>query len=149
MVVYNHVGHVVTDLELSRRFYEEVLGFEFWYDVEPGDEGTTRLLSLAPPLGLKAYYLVLGGFVLELIHYAAAEPIAAARSRTMNQTGLSHLSVSVPDVAAAAAKAAEFGGAVIRESDVGMAMMIRDPDGQLIELIDLVFRDSLPPKPGA
>ena len=28
MAIYNHTGQVVTDLERSKRFYQEVFGFE-------------------------------------------------------------------------------------------------------------------------
>jgi len=27
MAIYNHTGHVVTDLDRSKRFYQEVFGF--------------------------------------------------------------------------------------------------------------------------
>jgi len=38
--VINHLGQCVTDGARSRRFYEEVLGFEFWREIEPPDEMT-------------------------------------------------------------------------------------------------------------
>ena len=50
MGTYNHTGQVVTDLERSKRFYQEVLGFEFWYEITPPDEMTAKLNSLEPPL---------------------------------------------------------------------------------------------------
>ena len=71
MGTYNHTGHVVTDLERSKRFYQEVFGFEFWYEITPPDEPTAKLSGLTPPLGVTASYLTLDGFVLELMHYAA------------------------------------------------------------------------------
>jgi hypothetical protein len=36
---------------------------------------------------------------------------------------------------------------VIEESDVGAAIFIRDPDGQLLELLPVTYRAKLPPKP--
>ena len=33
MATYNHTGQVVTDLERSKRFYEEVFGFKLWYEI--------------------------------------------------------------------------------------------------------------------
>jgi hypothetical protein len=50
-------------------------------------------------------------------------------------------------VRAAAERAVECGGQIIEESDVGAALFVRDPDGQLIELLPEGYRDSLPPKP--
>ena len=61
----------------------------------------------------------------------------------MNELGLTHLSVSVDDIAATAAKAVECGGGVLEQTNVGLAVMIRDPDGQLIELLPMAYRDSL------
>ena len=147
MGVYNHTGQVVTDLERSKRFYQEVFGFTPWYEITPPDEMTAKLSCLTPPLGVTASYLILDGFVLELMHYSVPEAAAPFRSRTMNEPGLTHLSISVDDVRATAEKAVEFGGSIIEESDVGLALFIRDPDGQLLELLPVTYRDRLPPKP--
>jgi catechol 2,3-dioxygenase-like lactoylglutathione lyase family enzyme len=147
MGVYNHTGQVVTDLERSKRFYQEVLGFALWYEIAPSDEASAKLTSLTPPLDMHASYLTLDGFVLELIHYAAPGATIEYRRRTMNEPGLTHLSISVDDVRAAAAKAVQYGGEIIEDSDIGNALFIRDPDGQLLELLPTSYRDRLPPKP--
>jgi len=147
MAIYNHTGLVVTDLDRSKRFYQEVFGFRFWYEISPPDVPTAQLTMLTPPLGVTASYLTLDGFVLELMHYSAPGAVVPFRTRTMNEPGLTHLSISVEDVHDAADKAVECGGQLIEESDVGMALFVRDPDGQLIELLPESFRDRLPPKP--
>ena len=147
MAIYNHTGHVVTDLERSKRFYIQVLGFADWYELKPDDAATSKLCGLAPPLGVTAHYLTLGSFVLELMHYAAPGAAAPYRERSMAEPGLTHLSISVPDIRAAATKAVEYGGAIIEESDLGLALMIRDPDGQLIELLTEDFSHSRPLRP--
>jgi catechol 2,3-dioxygenase-like lactoylglutathione lyase family enzyme len=147
MAVYNHTGQVVTDLERSKRFYQDVFGFEFWYEIQPPDEGTAKLNCMEPPLGVTASYLVLDGFVLELIHYSAAGAVNGYAPRTMADPGLTHISISVDDVRAAAARVVECGGEIIEDSDVGVALFVRDPDGQLVELLPVDYRDRLPPKP--
>jgi lactoylglutathione lyase len=145
--VYNHTGQVVTDLERSKRFYQEVLGFEFWYDLRPPDSLAAKLNCVEPPLEISAAYLTLDGLVLELMHYAAPGAAAAYRTRTMNEPGLTHLSISVEDIRATAQKAVEYGGQVIEDSDIGVALFIRDPDGQLLELLPASYRDTLPARP--
>jgi len=145
--IYNHTGQVVTDLERSKRFYQEVLGFKFWYEHTAPDEATTKLNQLDGPLGVTASYLCLDGFVLELIYYSAPGATAPFRPRTMNEPGLTHLSVAVDDVRATAQKAADYGGQIVEESDLGVALFIRDPDGQLLELLPVTFRTRLPPQP--
>jgi lactoylglutathione lyase len=147
MGTYNHTGQVVTDLERSKRFYQEVLGFQPWYEVSPPDEATAKLCSLEPPLGVTASYLTLDGFVLELMHYSAPGATAPYAPRRMNDPGLTHLSISVDDVRATAEKATAYGGQIIEESDLGVAIFIRDPDGQLVELLPVTYRERLPPKP--
>jgi catechol 2,3-dioxygenase-like lactoylglutathione lyase family enzyme len=144
---YNHTGQVVADLERAKRFYQEVLGFRFWYEISPPDESTAKLCSLEPPLGVTASYLTLDGFVLELMHYSAPGATAPFRPRTMADPGLTHLSISVEDVHATAKRAVEYGGEIIAESDIGVALFIRDPEGQLLELLPVGYRDHLPPKP--
>ena len=147
MGTYNHSGQVVTDLARSKRFYQEVFGFKFWYEITPPDAMTAKLSCLSPPLGVTASYLTLDGLVIELMHYSAPGATAPFRPRTMNEPGLTHLSISVEELRAAAEKAVEYGGQVIEESDVGAAIFIRDPDGQLLELLPLSYRARLPPKP--
>jgi len=62
--VFNHVGICVTDLDRSKRFYQEVLQFRYWWELDAPDEGTSQLLEIPPPVGLHAVYLVRDGLVL-------------------------------------------------------------------------------------
>ena len=142
--VFNHIGLCVTDVERSRRFYEEALGFDIWREFDAPDAMTAQLLDLPEPVGLKAVYLRQDAFILELLHFADAGAHAPATARVMNEIGLTHISVSVDDIDATAAKAVECGGSVLEQTNVGAALMIRDPDGQLIELLPMGYRASLP-----
>ncbi|HLI24023.1 MAG TPA: VOC family protein [Acidimicrobiales bacterium] len=132
---FNHVGHCVTDLAAAERFYTELFGFETVGRLHPPDGPTGRLLGIDPPVGLTAVYLRRGGLVLELLHFdRPGNP--PYRPRVVNEPGLTHLSFSVPDPAATARRAADLGGEVLEATAVGMgAVLIRDPGGQLIELL--------------
>ena len=130
---FGHVGHCVTDLERSRRFYVELFGFEFLNEIEVPDTPSDRLLRVPAPVGLRAAYLRKDGFTLELMEFRRAGNPAAAE-RVVNQPGLTHLSFSVDDVDAVAARVAELGGEVLSDTHIGTAVFLRDPDGQLIEL---------------
>ena len=59
MRVVNHVGLCVTDLDRSRRFYEEALGFSHRNDLAVRDRAASRLLQVPEPVGLTAVYLTL------------------------------------------------------------------------------------------
>jgi len=140
--VVNHVGQCVTDLDRSRRFYEELLGFRFQRDMRVPDDPAARLLRIEPPLGMSVVYLQRDGFVLELLHFERpGNP--ATQERAFNEPGLTHLSISVDDIDAVCAAVPELGGEVLADTNVGgMAVMIRDPDGQLIELVPMSYRQS-------
>lgn len=144
--VFNHIGLCVADRERSRRFYEGLLGFQFWWDLELPDAGTEKLLQLERPIGVRATYLVRDGLVLELLDYSKRQ-VATGETRVMDQVGLTHMSLSVSDLAAALAKVEEFGGSVVRETVTEQFAMIRDPDGQLIELLPDSWLANLPPRP--
>ncbi|MEX2256159.1 MAG: VOC family protein [Acidimicrobiia bacterium] len=144
MVVFNHLGQCVTDLERSRRFYVEVLGFEPWREISPPDSPSDRLLRLSPPIGMTACYLRRDGLVLELLHFAGAGATPPpAVERAMNEPGLTHLSVSVDDIPETCARIREYGGEVLDDTDIGMGIFVRDPDGQLVELLPMAYAEHI------
>ena len=140
-VAFNHLGHCVSDLARSRRFYEELLGFEVERELHPPDDPSSTLLRLPKPLGMTALYLRRDGLVLELLHFESGTK--PARERAMNEPGLTHVSVSVDDVDAVCARVAEYGGEVVADTNIGVAIFIRDPDGQLLELLPMSYREHL------
>ena len=140
MSAFNHIGHCVSDIARSRRFYEELLGFTFQRDLQVPDAPASQLLRVPVPVGMTAAYLERDGFVLELLHFDRSGN-APERDRSFTEPGLTHLSFSVDDVAATCARVADLGGEVLVDTDLGgMAVMIRDPDGQLIELLPMSYR---------
>jgi len=140
-VAFNHLGHCVTDLARSRRFYEELLGFTFEREVHPPDDPSSTLLRLPKPLGMTALYLRRDGLVLELLHFAGGS--VPARERVMNEPGLTHISLAVDDVDGVSTRAADYGGEVLADTNIGFGVFIRDPDGQLIELLPMSYREHL------
>jgi len=141
-VAFNHVGQCVTDLARARRFYEELLGFTFEREIEPPDEPSDRLLRLEPPVGMTATYLRRDGLVLELLHFdRAGNP--PYRERVMNEPGLTHLSVSVDDVDGVLTRVPDYGGEVLADTNIGFGVFVRDPDGQLVEVLPMAYRRAL------
>jgi catechol 2,3-dioxygenase-like lactoylglutathione lyase family enzyme len=140
---FNHVGQCVTDLDRSKRFYCELFGFTLERELNPPDESSAQLMSLAPPLAMTAAYLVRDGLVLELLHFAAPGRTEPFRARTMNEPGLTHLSLSVDDIDEVCARVPGYGGEVVASSNIGAAVFVRDPDGQLLELLPMAYRRHL------
>ena len=133
-VSYNHIGHCVADLERSRRFYEKALEFTHESDLVVEGEMPAKLLRLDLPLNLTAVYLKRDGLVLELLHYPNPGTVPY-RPRAMNEPGLTHISLTVTDIPDALSRVAEYGGEVLEETNLGQAVFVKDPDGQLIELL--------------
>lgn len=140
-MIVNHVGLRVADLERSIRFYE-ALGFTPVLAAEVPDAAAAPLLRISAPVGLRASYLVNAGFVLELLgfdHHPAG-PV----DRAMTDTGLTHLSLGVDDLDEAKACVRANGGEVLDDTDLGVVAMVRDPDGQLLELLHVDHRPVRP-----
>lgn len=144
--VFNHAGLCVADRDRSVRFYTELLGFTFWRDMELPDQGTAKLLQLDGPIGVRATYLVSDGFVLEFIDYSKRD-VQTGSQRAMDEVGLTHLSLSVSDLAGVLAQVESYGGSVVDQTVTEHFAMIRDPDGQLIELLPDTYLANLPPRP--
>jgi lactoylglutathione lyase len=136
----NHVGLCVADLAVAQRFYVELFGFRVRNEMAVPDGPASQLLRVPEPVGLHAVYLELDGFVLELLHFDRPGN-APARDRDLTEPGLTHLSFGVDDLADACRQVAELGGEVLDDTNVGgLAVMVRDPDGQLLELLPASYR---------
>ena len=142
-VVLNHFGHCVTDLDRSSRFYCELFGFKEARRITVPDQATSQLLSVEAPVGLSAAYLEKDGTTLELLAFdRPGNP--PARDRRFNEPGLTHMSFCVEDLAEACRTAVQLGGSVVEGTELaGMAVIIRDPDGQKIELLPMAYRSSV------
>ena len=138
MTFVAHTGIGVTDLARSSRFYRELLGFEPCRTLEMPADQVTDFLALEPPGGdLKAVYLMLGDFQLELLLF---DPPGGnrVRERKLNQVGLTHISIGVESVQAVLDRLALFGGELV--STLGdKAAMIRDPAGQFVEILEATY----------
>lgn len=133
--VVNHVGLCVSDAVRSRRFYENVFGFTHRNTLKVEDEPAARLLRVSPPVGLTAIYLELGGFVLELLHFDR-DGNDQARPRSFTEPGLTHLSFGTADIGATCELVEAHGGQVLEDTGLGTtAVLVRDPDGQILELL--------------
>ena len=129
----SHLGLRVRDLDRAKRFYE-ALGFTEAKRLTVPDKVASGLLGLTAPIGFEAVYMSNDGFVLQLLTLAGY-PAPDEPGRTMVGAGLTHLSIAVDDLAATQAAVKAAGGTVIADPGGGFACMVRDPDGQLIELI--------------
>ncbi|BBY81279.1 VOC family protein [Mycolicibacterium pulveris] len=129
----SHFGLRVRDLDKSKSFYE-ALGFAEVKRLTVPDEMAAGLLGLAPPIGFEAVYLQNAGVVLQLLTFSGY-PAPNEAERDMVSAGLTHVSIAVDDIAEAQAAVQGAGGTVVADPGGGYACMVRDPDGQLLELV--------------
>jgi glyoxylase I family protein len=136
-----HIGLCVADLDRSRAFYTEVLGFLEVGGLRISGATVDALLSLADA-DVDAVYVERDGFRLELIQYRSPGHRGEAEPRPMNLLGLTHLSLRVGDLDATSARIEAAGGAILPatrgahpERSTRFVMAI-DPDGTRLELIE-------------
>jgi lactoylglutathione lyase len=110
-------------------------------ELQPPDDPSAKLLRLEPPLGMTALYLQRDGLVLELLHFSG-RPGRPYQARAMNDPGLTHVSLSC-DLERVVPRIAELGGEVLGDTDIGFGVFVRDPDGQLLELLPLAYAERL------
>ena len=140
---FSHFGICVSDLPRSIRFYCEGLGFEPVASHQVGTEfGTLMELD---GVELESRMVSRDGITVELLGFTAPPVTGPATRRPLNQLGLTHLSLRVDDVEAAAATIERLGGTVVRATrttfDLGQVhldfLYCTDQDGVRIELMDL------------
>lgn len=129
----SHLGLRVRDLPKMQQFYE-ALGFTEVNRLTVPDKLAGALLGLEPPIGFEAVYLDNDGFVLQLLTFSGY-PAPDETQRTMVDAGLTHLSIAVDDFPAAQEAVTSAGGSVVADPGGGFACMVRDPEGQLLELV--------------
>lgn len=135
----SHLGLRVRNIERVKRFYE-ALGFVEAKPLAAPDAVSGGLLGITPPIGFEAAYLENDEFVLQLLTLRE-HPAPKGGERTMIDAGLTHLSIAVGDMAEAQEAVRNAEGVIIAEA--GFACMLRDPEGQLVELIHASVRPVL------
>ena len=141
------LGCVVSDVERSARFYTEGIGFRELpgFSVEPplaADAGLTETKRL----DIRVFVLGEGESAtkLKLMQVAGTTPRPGDNEFIHSHTGFRYLTIMVADTEAALARLAKLGVKPIAKSPValpdhlakGMHLTcVRDPDGNLIELI--------------
>jgi len=134
-----HYSHCVSDIERSRRFYTEVLGFEVMAEFDFDDERTAQVM-MVPGARFKGIFMKRDGMRIEIIGFENPPPDATVRPRMANEVGHSHFTFNVKDLDATLAELAGHG----IEPEPGSRQMlhetieccvVRDPDGFPIELV--------------
>jgi catechol 2,3-dioxygenase-like lactoylglutathione lyase family enzyme len=136
-----HLGICVSDLERSRRFYRDGLGFKEVARLETSSAPTRQLLQLKD-VALRAVFLERDGLRIELLDFERPGTTAGERPRPINRLGLTHLALRVDDVEATIAALERAGASWLEGTTIdnpefqARAAMVLDPDGMRLELIE-------------
>jgi glyoxylase I family protein len=135
----SHIGLCVRDLERSRRFYVDGLGFEEFARFEI----TRPIAEVDPPCDFTSFFIQKDGLRIELLDYRSPGVIGTPTTRR-NHLGLTHLSFVVDDVDAAARELEAFGATIVEgtrsgqdDPDSVQIIFLADPDGTRVELMRL------------
>lgn len=143
-----HYSHCVSDIERSRRFYTEVLGFEVVAEFDFDDALIARVMGV-PDGKFKGIFMKRDGQRIEIIGFTHPPPDGTYRKRQANEIGHSHFSFYVADLDEALAYLRAKGVTVDEESRTVLSMgieccVVRDPDGFPIEIVQQPTLQLLP-----
>lgn len=136
----SHIGLCVSDLDASKRFYCDQLGFREVHALDVAGDKADRLLELQD-VDLQAVYLERDGVHIELLHYREPGHRGEGVIRPMNALGLTHVSLRVDDLDGVIARLRDEGTRVLEQTriddpTVGVAVVfVVDPDGTRVELV--------------
>ncbi|MFI9330345.1 VOC family protein [Kitasatospora sp. NPDC052868] len=139
-----HVALVTDQLERMEAFYQDVFGARTLKRLDLDSERFAAGVGVPGATAVTVHLLVPGAeVVLELTRYRAVQP--AAPGAPANAAGWRHIAFRVPDLAAAAKELADRGVPVVGEGPVVVDrpaaaagtgfLYLRDPDGNIVELI--------------
>jgi catechol 2,3-dioxygenase-like lactoylglutathione lyase family enzyme len=144
---FHHFSITCSDADRSIAFYRDGFGMELVSDriVEPG--GFVERVTGVAGARVRIVHLSGHGFNFELLEYG--EPRGEQRAREPNHVGAAHLCFIVEDCDAVCAELAARGVKVRSRdgrpqtvsggpNDGGKAVYLEDPDGNPVELVQLV-----------
>jgi catechol 2,3-dioxygenase-like lactoylglutathione lyase family enzyme len=146
-----HVGVCVSDLERSIHFYRNRLGFQYLSRIHLTGEPSDTLLALKG-VDAHAAYLERDGLRLELLGFVSPRPEPLEPPRRMSHLGFTHLSLRVTELDEMVARLKAEGVPVLDRTRIDIpargsaAVMITDPDGLWIELVQSLSDPARPPQ---
>jgi catechol 2,3-dioxygenase-like lactoylglutathione lyase family enzyme len=132
----SHVGLSTPDFERALTFYTQALGFaeivRFSWDAgNPAADAGLGLADTAADIAV----LTAGNTYLEVLHFRSPLPVRLDEPPTLFREGITHIALETPDVEAVRRLILQAGGSEVERGDAtATSRLVRDPDGNLIEL---------------
>ena len=143
----HHVGLTVKDLDVSIRFYHDLLGLRFMNEPSPWFEGDGLSKAVGVPgAAMRQVSLGAGDTTIELLEYKAP-PSETTKPLASNSLGASHIAFQVDNIHAKKAELESKG--IVFFSDVNVVdegvlagwrwVYFSDPDGYPLELVQVAY----------
>ena len=133
-VTFRWLSHCCKDLETTSKFYQEVLGFTLRNVRHSEGEAVAQLLRMPTPFKVHLVFLQKDGLVLELQGFEA-HGTKTAPDFEMNRVGLGLIHLDCKNLPDILARVPLYGGEVLQDTNIGNAVLVKDPDGAILELI--------------
>lgn len=148
IVGFHHVAIATRDLERLSRFYCEQFGLKVLYRGawQPGNVGLDAMVGLQAS-SADLVVLSAGGFHLEIFQYHTPAGREADANRPVCDSGITHFCMQVADIDGEYARLSRAGmrfhcpPAPANAGQRHRATYGRDPDGNVIELIEILAAD--------
>ncbi|MSQ25130.1 MAG: hypothetical protein EXR49_02475 [Dehalococcoidia bacterium] len=135
-VSFRYAAHTCRDLEKTLTFYQEVLGFDFMERRVSSRKDTAKLLGMPWPMELQIAWLRRDHYVCEFYDFAT-QGTQGRCTWVPNRAGLQFVSLDIKDLPGLLAKTPRYGGKVLEDTNLGQSCCVLDPDGQVLELVDM------------
>ncbi len=145
-VGFMHAIHATNNLDVTAEFYKEVFGLSS--PVRPFASPMPQVLTDSPGASLRVSMLPIpGGFNFELTEFTNVVPRIAGQQPAISDPGAPHMRFLVRDITPIVAGVKRMGHPVLTTSGApvrirtpmgeGQALFFRDPDGYLVEALQV------------
>ena len=145
-VGFMHAIHATNNLDVTAEFYKEVFGLSS--PVRPFPSQMPQVLTNSPGASLRVSMLPIpGGFNFELTEFTNVVPRILGQQPAVSDPGAPHMKFLVRDITPVAAGVKKMGHPVLTASGApvgvktavgeGKALFFRDPDGYLVEALQV------------
>ena len=135
--MFRHVGIVVNNLELMTKFYEEVIGLAILYnEIEEGP----FLEHILDKKNARARIIKLGKDGNTIVELLAFDESTTNDDKSLFKNGLTHFAITVSDIDSMVNKIGYcLNEPMISENGAVKVCFCRDPEKNLIEIVELLF----------
>lgn len=136
----HHTAICVADMERSLAFYRDLLGMKVTIDSRISGPDVDQILALENSDARRVYVVGYGGKI-ELFEFASPEGKPFPDDFRVCDVGLTHIAFEVDSLEAIydefSAKGIQFHNAPLPVKGRGMVCYLRDPDGVVLEFLEL------------